>query len=455
MSPAALSSPAVAAGDLLAKAREHWLARAHDELPHLPGGRLSFVSSLRELGRAVLEERGLPTARDDDWKYTSVASLAEVPFQRASTRLSRMTPASALIDEELRAGPAVVFVGGVLERAATHVTGLPEGVRVMSLAAALREVPHLVEPWLGRIARTDVHGLAALNAALFADGAVVLVEPGVKADVPLRLAFRGGADGAEAAIVRNLVVVGEGASVGVLEHYQSSPGPWLTSAVTEVVVGEGARLEHYKLEEESGTAFHVGSVEARVGRDAHFGSHLVAVGGALARCETRVQLAEPGAGCVVNGLYLPRGEAHLDCFTAIEHQKPHGTSQQLYKGVIDDEGRGVWTGRILVAEGAQKTSALQTNRNLLLSESAHVDTRPQLEIYADDVKCSHGAAVGRLDADALFYLRSRGIDLAAARSLLTYAFVSEVVTPMPWAPLRRSLERALAAGLLGTSEVAG
>lgn len=450
------SAKVAASADALARGRAHWLQRAGVEVKGLPGAAHGFIAALRERGRAVLDVRGLPSRRDDDWKYTDLAGVADVPWTRPDGREGVTVPASALLTDALRAGPAAVFVNGIFEPGLSRLHGLPRGVRVLPLAAALAEAPELVESTLGRVAQVEAHGLSGLNAAMFRDGAVVLLERGAVLEAPLHLVHVGVplASAAGSAVVRNVIVAAEGASGSVLEHHLSLAGPWMTSAVTEVSVAAGARLVHYELEEESPRAFHVGSVEARVERDGRFESHLVAVGGGLARREVRTALVGTGAECVVNGLYMPRVAQHLDCFTSIEHRVAHGTSQQLYKGVLADDGRGVWTGRVLVAVNAQKTSALQTNMNLLLSEKAHVDTRPQLEIYADDVKCSHGATVGRLDADALFYLRTRGIDEAAARALLTFAFVAEVVSAMPFAPLRQSLERSLATGLLGDREVA-
>jgi Fe-S cluster assembly protein SufD len=444
-----------AAADVLARAREHWLRLAvHPDSP-LAGRGLKLVEALRDEGRAVLEARGFPTPRDDDWKYTRLNSLAEIPFAPARPRNHGPLPHSTLLGELDLGGLRLLVRNGRFDAEASKTGVLPRGVRVLGLRAALAEMPARLEPVLGQVGRTAAHGLSALNAALFGDGVVVLLERGVTLETPVHVVFAGAPSGAEAAFVRTLVIAEEGSRASVVEHFISQGGGvYLTSAMTEVAVAPGAAVTHYKIEEEAESAFHVGSVEARVACDGRFASHLVAIGGRLARNEVRVALAAEGAECTLNGLYMPSRGQHIDCFTHIEHRVPRGTSTQLYKGVLAEGGRGVWTGRILVAAGAQKTSALQTNKNLLLSESAHVDTRPQLEIYADDVKCSHGAAVGRLDADALFYLRSRGIDEAQARELLTYAFASEVVSQMPEKRLTQALERRLAAGLLQAEEVA-
>lgn len=458
MSPLVGRGEHQAASDVFAAARERWLELSLREGPALPGADLSFIAALRERGRAAFAARGLPTARDDDWKYTHLGTLAATVFSSTRARPGTTLPTSTLVRETWASSAAarLIFANGQLDATASRRDSLPRGVHLLSMRSALREVPALVESILGTVANSGDHGFAALNAALWSDGYVLHVEPGIVLEAPLSVVLTNAAVGAEATTVRNLIVVEQGASVQVLEHYLGESGaPALVNATTEVRVGQGASLTHYKLEEEAKSAFHVSGLVGRVERDGCLISHLVAKGGAVARAETRVALAAEGARCELNGLYLPGSEQHIDCFTSIAHDYPHTTSTELYKGIVDGSGRGVWTGRVVVARDAQKTSAMQTNRNLLLSTRAHVDTRPQLEIYADDVKCSHGATVGRLDRDALFYLRSRGIDLEAARSVLTYAFVREVVAKIACTSLRSELEAALAIGMLGSGEVLG
>jgi Fe-S cluster assembly protein SufD len=236
---------------------------------------------------------------------------------------------------------------------------------------------------------------------------------------------------------RNLIVLGVGSQATLVETYAGlSDEVYFTNAVTEVVLGDGARLDHYKLQEESARALHIALTQVHHGRDSRFTSHSVALGAELARNEVRALLASEGSECTLNGLYMATGKQHLDNRTLIDHQSPRCTSRELYKGVLDGQSRGVFSGRVLVRHDAQTTDASQTNKNLLLSDEALVDTKPQLEIFADDVKCAHGAAVGQLDEDALFYLRSRGIGQESAKSLLTYAFASEMVNLIPLAPLR-------------------
>ena len=249
---------------------------------------------------------------------------------------------------------------------------------------------------------------------------------------------------------RSLVLAGAGSRTTIIEtHAGILGGIYLSNAITEVILDEGATVEHYKVQNETETAFHVALLSVRQGRDSRFSAHSVALGSSIARHEVKVALEAPGAEVVLNGLYMPRGEQHLDNPTTIEHVAPQCTSRELYKGVVDGRGRGVFDGRIVVRPGAMKTDASLTNKNLLLSESAEADTRPRLEIFADDVKCAHGAAVGQLDQDAVFYLRSRGIPDAAARGLLTYAFANEMLGLIRVEPLRSHVER-LVASRLGT-----
>jgi len=255
---------------------------------------------------------------------------------------------------------------------------------------------------------------------------------------PIHLLFVSSAPGnATLSQPRNLIVLGAGSQATVVETYAGlSDEVYFTNVVTEIVLGDNASLDHYKLQEEGARAFHIALTQVHHGRESRFTSHSIALGAALARNDVRALFATEGSECTLNGLYMATGKQHLDNRTLIDHQSPRCTSRELYKGVLDGQSRGVFSGRVLVRHDAQKTDASQTNKNLLLSDEALVDTKPQLEIFADDVKCAHGAAVGQLDEDALFYLRSRGIGQEAAKSLLTYAFASEMVNLIPLAPLR-------------------
>jgi Fe-S cluster assembly protein SufD len=338
------------------------------------------------------------------------------------------------------------LVNGRLDAATTDLSGLVPGVRVGSLAAALRERPAVVEPLLGRIATAPDHAFAALNGALFEDGALVELEDGVACPVPIHLVFVSSPGAPSASHPRNLILAGRGARATVVESYRGE-GSYLLNAVTEVALGEGAALEHDRIQEDAPGAFHVGLLQARQAKGSRLLGQSIALGGQLARVEARVLLAQEDAACDLHGVYVAGGKQLLDHLVHVVHASPRCTSRQLYKGILDGSSRGVFAGRISVQEGAQKTDAGQVSSNLLLSEDATIDAKPQLEILADDVKCSHGGSVGQLREDALFYLRSRGLGEALARAMLTWAFASEMVDRVGPEEVRERVRRAVTARL--------
>jgi len=388
------------------------------------------IRPLREAAFARFAELGLPTTQDEEWKFTSLAPLAQMRFEPAVEPRLHGLDHWVLGDGAIR----LVFVDGrhrpeLSSRSAAFIS---------SLAAALAERPEVVTRELAHHADYQRDALVALNTAFIEDGAFIHLPAGVVLQSPIHLLFLSSAPGKTTlSQPRNLIVLGAGSQATVVETYAGlCDEVYLNNAVTEVVLGEGARLDHYKLQEESARAFHIALIQVNQGRDSRFTSHSVALGAALARNEVRALFASEGSECTLNGLYMATGKQHLDNRTLIDHHSPRCTSRELYKGVLDGQSRGVFSGRVLVRQDAQKTDASQTNKNLLLSDDAVIDTKPQLEIWADDVKCAHGAAVGQLDEDALFYLRSRGLGRETARSLLTYAFASEMVNLIPIAPLR-------------------
>jgi Fe-S cluster assembly protein SufD len=412
------------------------------------------IRPLREAAFARFAELGLPTTQDEEWKYTSLAPLAQLQFELAAE--GRLQGPTLEQLDRLAGGPPgdgairLVFVDGHHRPELSSHAASSGGAFIGSLAAALAERPELVERELARHADYQRDALVALNTAFIEDGAFIYLPAGEAVQAPIHLLFvstagrPAGPYGTSTATgkatvsqPRNLIVAGAGSQATVVETYAGLfDNVYFTNAVTEVVLGEGARLDHTKLQEESARAFHIALIQVTHGRNSRFTSHSVALGAALARNEVRALFASEGSECTLNGLYMATGKQHLDNRTLIDHQSPRCTSRELYKGVLDGHSRGVFNGRVLVRMDAQKTDARQTNRNLLLSEDALVNTKPQLEIFADDVKCAHGAAVGQLDEDALFYLRSRGLDREAARSLLTYAFASEMVNLIPVGPQR-------------------
>ena len=401
------------------------------------------IQPLREAAFARFNHLGLPTTQDEDWKYTSLAPLAQLRFEpparAALPEIGRWTLGDGAIQ--------LVFVDGRYRPELSSRHGAPGGAFVGSLAAALADRPELVRRELGRHAAYDRDALSALNTAFIEDGAFIHLPAEAVVREPIHLLFVTTSSGrTTAAQPRNLFIADAGSQATVVETY-AGPGEqaYFTNAVTEVVLGDGARLDHYKLQEEGARAIHLALLQVQQGRDSRFSSSSVALGAALARNEVRAVFASEGGECTLNGLYMAAGKQHLDNRTLVDHESPRCTSRELYKGVMGGQSRGVFHGRVLVRQDAQKTDASQTNKNLLLSDEAVVDTKPQLEIFADDVKCAHGAAVGQLDENALFYLRSRGIPQEAAKSLLTYAFASEMVNLIPLGSLQARVR-----GLVGS-----
>ncbi|MBL8962217.1 MAG: Fe-S cluster assembly protein SufD [Gemmatimonadetes bacterium] len=415
----------------------HW--EASTEAP-------AWLRDLKSRAVASVEAHGFPTTKNEDWHFTSPAPITEAAFDpmRASTTAPTAADLAAVAFVP-DAWPTLVFVNGRHAPHLSRVRGLPDGVRVMSLASAWHEEPTLVERHLGRHARFEEQALAftALNTAWMQDGAFVSVPANVTVAEPIHLLFVTDAQGAGGmAHPRNLLVVGTHARVTVVEQYvTTSDSGYLTNSVTEAAVGDGATLTHHKLQREGRQAFHVGHIEATLGRDSHYVSFAFSTGAALARSNIYTALAGEGCGATLNGLYMLGGSQVSDHQTRIEHAQPNCYSREHYKGVLDDASHGVFNGKVYVHAIAQKTDGKQTNNTLLLSPDARIDTKPQLEIFADDVKCTHGATVGQLDDRMAFYLKSRGIGAAAARQLLTYAFAADVIETIELEPLRVELER--------------
>ncbi|HET7585052.1 MAG TPA: Fe-S cluster assembly protein SufD [Gemmatimonadaceae bacterium] len=384
---------------------------------------------------------GFPTMKNEGWHFTNVAPIAEREF--APMAPAGTVPADALAPFALEHEYRVVLLNGRVHEGLSDLASLPAGVTLLPLRRALAEVPALLDAHLTRVAPFAEQAFVALNTAFMQDGAVLHVQRGVVLDRPVHVLHLVDARGAGGVShPRNLVVVDANADVTLVESYAAlADGDYFTNAVTEVVLGDGARLRHYRLERESTRAFHVGMSSVRQGRDSTYRSFSFAVGGALARVNIHTQLAGAGAGAIVDGLYMLDGRQHVDHQTRIEHIAPHCTSHEVYKGILDGASHGVFNGQVFVYPEAQKTDGKQENNNLLLSDDARIDTKPQLEIFADDVKCTHGATVGRLDEVSLFYMKSRGIPTARARTLLTYAFAAGVLETVELDALRARLER--------------
>ncbi len=417
--------------------------------PPLRAGAPAFAGALRARGRARFAALGFPTTRSEDWKYTNLAPLARQTFTAAPAANGAVTGAAAALVAAARLGVGIelVFVNGRYAADLSTPAPLPAGVVVASLAATLAAQPGLLEPHLGRLADLEADGMAALNSACVEDGAVVVLPDGVALDAPVHCLFVSTpGDAPTVSHPRTLIVAGAGSRATVIERYVGA-GVYWTNAVTEIALGAGADLIHHRVQGEDERAFHLAALAAAQGADSQFTSHVVSFGAALSRGDLATRFDAAGAACRFDGLYVADGAQHVDHHTTIDHRQPRGVSRELYKGILGGRASGVFNGKVLVRPDAQQTDAQQMNRTLLLSDDAQIDTKPQLEIFADDVKCSHGATIGQLDEDAIFYLRGRGIGAADARRLLIHAFANELVERVAVAPLRRQLETALAARL--------
>ena len=419
-----------------------------------PKGEPRWVAELRRRGMARFTEMGLPSVRDEDWRQTPIGAIARTAFRRPAEEGAVQPEALApLTFGHAFDGHSIVFVDGRYAPTLSSL-GAQDGVRIESLARLLDRAPALVERHLGQVLQSG-NAFAALNAAFLEDGAVVVVPAGVALAEAIHVVHHSTASaGPSVSHPRLLVIAERNSQATIVESYGGPEGhAYLTNAVAEIVLADGAVVDHYKVQREGGSAFHIASLAVRQGRDAHFSSHSIALGGAIARQDVDQAFTGPGGDCALGGLFLASGSQLTDTHTRVDHAVPHCSSRQLYKGIVDGNARGVFVGRVVVAKDAQKTDAQQTNKNLLLSRHALVHSVPQLEILADDVKCKHGSTTGQLDATALFYLRSRGIGEDAARSLLVYAFASDVIARIKVEALRSGLGRYLRERLPSAADI--
>jgi Fe-S cluster assembly protein SufD len=409
----------------------------------------SWVQRLRESAYTSFERLGFPATDQEEWKYTNVAPIVKAKFETAvesgkeTPRLDTAQLQSFSYQEAERS--QLVFVNGLYRPELSSVEALSDGVAAMDIADALKEEKYVdvIREQLARSADFNENAFTALNTAFLTSGAFLLIPQGAQIESPVHLLFL--ADGKPtASFPRVLIVAERGSTATVIESYASlSEDVYFTNAVVEINVGEGARLNHYKVQRESGEAFHIATTQASLGRNSSYNSTAVTLGGQLSRHNINVTLDHEGAECWVDGLYIAGSGQHTDTHSLIDHRQPHCTSHQLYKGILDGKSRAVFNGKVFVREGAQQTDAMQTNRNLLLSTEARVDTKPQLEIFADDVKCAHGATVGQLEDEELFYLASRGLEPDLARNLLTYGFAEEVIEKIKVESIKAQLDEAV------------
>lgn len=403
------------------------------------------MASLRDDAFRCFNRLGFPTTALEDWRFTNVAPIAGTAFVSATAAPEYPRAALDALRLPRLDGAELVFVNGLFAPALSVTDGLPSGARVQSLAAVLTEDTERLAPYLGRLARVERQAFTALNTAFLRDGAVVEVAPGVVVEQPIHLMFIT-TGGAEPVLSQPRVLVRAGANsqVRVVEsHAGDSDAPYLSNAVSEIFADDHAVVDHYTLVREADAAFRVGGVHAGLGRASNFSSHAITLSGALVRNEATVVLGGEGGECTLNGLYLANGRQLVDNQTTIDHAQPHCASHELYKGILDGRSRAVFNGKIIVRLDAQKTDAKQSNKALLLSEDAQITTKPQLEIFADDVRCTHGATVGQLDDEALFYLRSRALSWAQARQILIHAFAADLLGHIQVEAIRTQLDALL------------
>jgi Fe-S cluster assembly protein SufD len=390
------------------------------------------------------EQLGFPSVRDEEWKYTNLAPVAKESFIPAISRGE-----FAVADVNRFAFPEtsnahLVVVNGFLREDLSTKSGL-EDVIAIDLFSAVADARYnkIIRKYLARNAGYHNNGLTALNTAFIQSGVFLCIPKNVKLERPLQVTFLADAENS-ASFPRLLVVAEENSSATLIESFSSvNEGRYFTNAIAEVVVKDGAHLEHYRLQRESKNAYHVSTTSAELGRSSRYDTTSINLGAQLSRHDVSVVMAHEGSETSVDGLYMVGSDQHTDTHSVIDHQQPHCTSHQLYKGILDGNGRAVFNGKVFVREGAQKTDALQTNKNLLLSDKARVDTKPQLEIFADDVKCAHGAAVGQIDPEQLFYLEARGINPELGRNLLTYGFAEEVIAKIKIESIRAQLDETV------------
>jgi len=420
---------------------------------HLPGQDLPWLADLRVRGLEHFSGCGLPTPRLESWKYTSLRPVEKVAFAaegvpRACISIDR---APSLLPDATESH-RLVFVDGHFRADLSLLGTLPEGATIRQLTEQMAADPDWLEGQIDQLDGPLVQPMLALNTAMMMNGFVLHLARGTVLHHPVEVVHLGGAGDAPLAYhPRNLVILEEGSQATLIEHFSHlGDQPYLNNSMTEITVGDGAILRHYKLQEDAVNAFHLATVRAEVGRDAMYDVFGMTTGARLSRNEVSVRLAGEGANCHLNGAYLVRGDQHCDNTTVVDHLVPNTTCREVFKGVIDDQARAVFQGKLTVHRDAQHTNGHQLSKVLLLSDKAEIDAKPELEIYADDVVCSHGATAGDLDHDALFYLRARGIPEAKARSMLIEAFLGESVDQIAAEGLCPALMTSIGHWLAGT-----
>jgi Fe-S cluster assembly protein SufD len=431
-----------------ASAATDFYASAFSETAPQRSAEPAWLREFRERSFARFQEMGFPSVDEEEWKYTNVAAIAKADFAPV-VRVN----GSSFTDKDLQrfsydeAPVRLVFVNGIFRQDLSAAAQLPKGVSAIGLVDGANDpkFSSVISELFDR--RADAaNGFVALNNAMFAGGLLVTFEKNVIVETPIHLLFVTESTNGDKPAVSPRVIIHAGAnsSATILEsHSSGGDGAYLANAVIDFQLDDSAQIHHYKVQRENANAFHVAHTSADLGPKAKYETTSINLGGAISRHNIDVRMDHEGAECAVDGLYMVEGSQHHDTHSVIDHRQPHCISRQLYKGILDGKSRAVFNGKVFVRHGAQQTDAQQTNKNLLLSNEAQIDTKPQLEIYADDVKCTHGAAVGQLDEDELFYLESRGINPSLARNMLTYGFAEEVIERIKINSIKRELDEAV------------
>lgn len=429
----------------LVNIKDWYLSNFESFEKRLNGGKSEPVHSLRKEALNSFSKLDFPTQKDEEWKYTNISPLLKHNFTLSSEkqRVNKDLVRSKLFDKMEHS--LVVFVNGHYDEEHTDLVNLPEGVIVSNIARALKENSSIIQKHFSKYAGHKDHIFTALSTAYTEDGAFVYVPDGKIVEEPIHILFISTSkDEKILTQPRNLFIAGRSSQVTIIEHYAGAEESiYFTNAVTEIVADENAIVDHVKLQEESRNAFHIARMEVDQERNSNFSSHSVSTGGDITRNDFNSRFNNEGGECTLNGLYMIEGTQLFDAHTLIDHAMPHCNSHEHYKGILNDKSRGVFNGKVIVRPDAQKTNAFQENNNIILSDNALVNTKPQLEIFADDVKCSHGATIGQLDEEAKFYLKSRGVGEEAGRAILLHAFASDVVTSIKINSIRNYIEKII------------
>ena len=402
-----------------------------------------WLKKLRENAFQVFTEKGFPTVRDEEWRYTNLAELVREEFktsENAEVNAEKIGELFSKSESENR----VVFVNGIFNAELTNLSALPENVQILSLNKAIEDEKFgvFVKENLGKFVVAETNGFTALNTAFLNEGVFIFVPKNTKVETPIHLAFV--ADGETASFPRVLLIAERGAEATLIESYlRTGETRYFTDSVVEIVLADEAMLKHLRVQRESHNAFHVGTMAASLNRASFYDATNITLGAKLSRHDINVKFNAEGAECFVDGLYLVSETQHADTHSVIDHRVPNCVSHQNYKGIVDEKARAVFNGKVFVRENAHGTNAVQSNKNLLLSNDARVDTKPQLEIFNDDVKCAHGATVGQLEEEELFYLLSRGLNESLARNLLTYGFAEEIINKIEIESIKKQLDEAV------------